>query len=132
MVAVNSISCTNFGKGLFDCELPKKAGKYVPQGAVDSFEPSNKSEKIKVSTPRAIFGYLTQEQIDEINRTRKLPKNVKISRTKDGSFYMRPNWFNISRGTHKIPEGFELRRNLAGFTEVVPIGEEGLTLRKAV
>ena len=131
MVAINSILNIGFGHGLSETNLPHRTEKYIPKGAIDSFETLSKPDKTNISTTRAVFGYLTQEQIDEINKTRKLPKNIKITRLENGSFHISPNWFNITRGTHTIPEGYELRRNIVGFTEIVPMGEEGLTLRKA-
>ena len=127
MVQIGQISGVNFSH-----EIPqKKTGYSTPKRDLeDTAEFSTIKNPPEVGTIRAVFGYLSQEQIDAMNKTRKLPNNVKISRLDNGKFYIRPNWFHISRGTHTIPEGFELRRNLAGFTEVVPIDEEGLMLRR--
>ena len=130
MVEVCPVCGTNFSHEATQKNNVSKEKVYYAKSKPDSVEISSKKEDVKIGTTRAIFGYLTQEQVDEINKTRKLPQNIKIARTPEGHFVLKPNWFNVTRGTHTIPEGYELRRNIAGFTEIVPIDEEGLMLRK--
>ena len=131
MAKVNSVT---FGKVSSEIAVGQgnlqRNNNYLKKEKADNIELSSSAQP-RVSTIRAIFKCLSQTEIDELNKSGRLPKNVKITRNPEsGKFCISRNWFNISRGTHIIPEGYELRKNLLGFTEVVPIGEEGITLRK--
>ncbi len=96
----------------------------------DVFKVSKKGEP-KVPVLRIWFNRLTQDQIDEINRTGKLPKNIKVRPKEVGTgYYMYHNIFNMYNGTQTMPEGYELRRNRLGFTRLVPKDTEGFWLPK--
>ena len=96
----------------------------------DVFKTNRKGEP-KVPVLRIWFHRLKQEQIDEINRVGKLPKNIKIRPKSVGTgYYMYHNIFNLYNGTRTMPEGYELRRNRLGFTRLVPKDTEGFWLPK--
>ena len=85
----------------------------------------NDSEATEVSFIRATTGYLTQEQVDNINKTRKLPDNLKIISPYLGGYLLQYN-SDIDlgpRSTQTVPEGYELKRNIAGYVNVVPINK---------
>lgn len=96
--------------------------------APDVIELSTKKEYDgpKISFFRLAFGRLTDEQIDAVNKSRRLPKNAKINSF--GS--VKNDIFHITRGTRTLPEGYELRKNIFGFTKLVLIDSEGLFLKK--
>ncbi len=75
---------------------------------------------------RVFFNRLTNEQIDAINESRRLPQNVKVNKYRGLS----NNFFNLTQGTRTLPEGYELRKNKLGFTRMVMIDSEGFWLKK--
>ena len=96
----------------------------------DAFKLSKKGEP-KVQVLRIWFNRLTQEQIDAINESGKLPKNIKIRPKEMGTgYYIYHNIFNMYNGTQTMPEGYELRKNRLGFTRLVPKDTEGFWLPK--
>ncbi|MBQ9245880.1 hypothetical protein IJ182_06410 [bacterium] len=106
-------------------EIPKK-----PELNTDVFKTNKKGEP-KVGVLRIWFHRLKQDQIDAINESGKLPKNIKIRPKEVGTgYYMYHNIFNMFNGTKTMPEGWELRRNILGFTRLVPKDTEGFWLRK--
>ena len=80
----------------------------------------------KIGFFRLAFSRLTDEQIDAVNKTGRMPKNAKIS----PSHIIQNDIFHITHGTKTLPEGYELRKGFLGFTKVVPIDSEGLFLKK--
>ncbi len=82
-----------------------------------------------ISWLRIGFGLLTDEQINTINETGRLPKNAKIVKNGNGEYVLANNFFNITTGTRTVPEGFEVRKNVLGFSVVVPKDSEGLLIR---
>ena len=68
---------------------------------------------------------LTDEQITAINQTRKLPKGAKIIKTWNGEYQIIKDPFNIHNGTQKLPEGYEIRKDLLGFTHIMLQDTEG-------
>lgn len=85
----------------------------------------------KISFPRILFHRLKKEQIQHINETRQLPQNAKI---KDNEINGKPqltwNIADITAGTHKLPEGYELKNDILGFTHVVREGTQSIFMRK--
>ncbi len=94
----------------------------------DKVEFSADSQAPKIGFFRLAFSRLTDEQIAQVNKTKKLPKNAKFIDI--GTIQIRNNFFNITQGTRTLPEGYELRKNWFGFTKVVRKDTEGLFLRK--
>lgn len=85
----------------------------------------------KVGYWRAAFSRLTNEQIKNANETGQLSGNVKIKPSSVGTGYViAPNLMNVTTGTKTIPEGYELRKNLLGFTVVLPKDSEGVFIKK--
>ncbi len=90
-----------------------------------------KNGKTKVNVLRIWFNRLTKEQIAQINETGKLPDNMKIRPKTNGTGYNAiHNIFGLKNGTKTVPEGYEFRQNILGFTRIVPKDTEGFWLRK--
>lgn len=85
-------------------------------------------EPPKISRMRLMFSRLTDEQIKAVNESRMLPKNAKFQL---GGKVICNNWFGICDGTQKLLPGYELKKNVFGFTVVVPEGTKGLFIRKS-
>jgi hypothetical protein len=88
----------------------------------------------KVNALRAIFKRLSSTQINEVNRTGKLPQNMMITQNPNGTY--RLAWKppitdgKILGGSQKLPQHLELRKDILGFTRVVPAGYEHFLLKK--
>lgn len=93
---------------------------------VAEFSAKKEYDGPKIGFLRTAFGRLTDEQIEAINRTRRVPQNLKFNQFKA----LKYNFFNITAGTRTVPEGYELRKNKFGFTKLVLIDSEGLFLKK--
>lgn len=78
---------------------------------------------------RLLFKRLTKEQIKQVNETGMLPPSAKFYHSL-GSYSIGNNFIGVSKGTRKLPEGFELKQNFLGFTRVVQKGTTGLFIRK--
>lgn len=99
------------------------------QPETDNFISSQDDNLPKIGFFRIIFSRLTNEQIASINETKMLPKNAKFMG--NGGYYgIHNNFFNIFRGTRRLPEGYEVRKDFLGFTKIVLKDSEGLLLRK--
>lgn len=101
-------------------------------------EPENKDEIMlsaaeppEISWVRTVFDRLTDEQIKAVNEGGKLPENVRFVRTIDGTYYLSPAYGGLVTGTRTLPEGFELKKNVLGFTVVVPKDTEGIFIKDA-
>jgi hypothetical protein len=79
----------------------------------------------KIGRWRLFFGYLTKNQIKAVNESKLLPENAKF----EGRYHVANNWFNITKGTRVLPDTHELKRNIFGFTRVVPKGTKGLFIK---
>jgi len=101
----------------------------------DSVEISNKAsvetEPPKIGIIRLVFGRLSNEQIKQVNESGMLPKNAKFVMTGQGTFVIRPNFLNVVPGTRKLPEGFEVKKDVLGFTTVLPKGMKSILLKDA-
>lgn len=95
---------------------------------IDGDKPGN------VNTFSAIIKRLPDDVIKQVNETGHLPENMMITELQ-GKYYL--GWkepiFNgqITGGTNKMPEHLELRKDILGFTRVVPKGYEHWMLKKA-
>ena len=83
-----------------------------------------------ISLTRATFSRLTNEQIDNANETGKIQGKAKIVQGQSGGFQIAPNFMNLVVGTKTIPAGYELRKDWAGFTAVLPKDSESILLKK--
>lgn len=100
----------------------------LPSDSFVSSAPKNENT-MKISYLRLGFNRLKNEQIDEINKTGKLPKNAKFVRTAGGNFKITADIFHIKQGTKTLPAGYEVRKSIFGFTKVVPKDTQGLFLK---
>lgn len=83
-----------------------------------------------IGTMRLTFNFLSDAQIDQINRTGKLPDNAKFMRTENGGYIIGNNFFGFREGTQELPAGYEVKKDLFGFAVVVPSGTNGAFIRK--
>ena len=85
----------------------------------------------KIGTLRVMMNRLKKDQIAEVNATGELPKNAKIvTDPETGKLKMKWNLCDFTEGTHKIPEGYELKNDILGFTHVVREGTQAWYLKK--
>ena len=87
------------------------------------------SEPPQISWGRAVTGFLTKEQVDMINETRRLPDNVTIMPNGAGGYNFTYNYFGLRAGTQTVPEGFELKQDIIGQAHIVPKDTNGVLLR---
>ena len=104
-----------------------KTAKDIP----DDNELLGETAPLEISWARTVFGRLTDEQIKAVNEGGKLPENVRFVRTIDGTYYLSPAYGGLVTGTRTLPEGFELKKNVLGFTVVVPKDTEGIFIKDA-
>lgn len=132
MVSVNSVSVAS---------CPKLSFKQNPQAIIgesdrrrlmgDSFDSVSLGEVSvpKISKTRLFFSRLTDEQIAEVNNAGKLPEGAKFCRNAVGGYDVCNNFFNLRAGTQTIPAGYELKKDILGFTIVVPKDTKGAFIR---
>ncbi len=85
----------------------------------------------KIGTLRVMMNRLKKDQIAEVNATGDLPKNAKIvTNPETGKLKIQWNLCDFTEGTHKIPEGYELKNDILGFTHVVREGTQAWYLKK--
>ena len=84
----------------------------------------------QISIPRVLFRRLTQEQIYDVNKSGNLPKNAKFKDDSLGKPKLTWNAFDFTAGTHKLPEGYELKNDILGFTHVVRKGTKSWYLKE--
>ena len=98
----------------------------------DELNISTEKKPPVISTGRAIFSRLTDDQIKGVNESGRLPNNVKLVQDGRGNFTISSDIFGITAGTKKLPETHELRKTRPfGFTTVVPKETEGLFIKKS-
>jgi len=83
----------------------------------------------KISKTRLFFDRLTDEQIALVNKTRKLPEGAKFCMNGFGGYGICNNFFGLRAGTQTLPAGFELKKNILGFTVVVPKDTKGAFIK---
>lgn len=116
-------------KGSDEKKAPEQA-KVTMKAPEDITAFSKKDETSKIGGFRLFFKRLTNEQINAVNESKKLPKNAKFKSKVGGGYKVTNNWLNVSSGTKTLPAGFEVRKNFLGFTRVVPVDTEGLFIKK--
>lgn len=116
------------GEDVFVKKQPEKAEKPVRHEG-DDFVCEGKKECPKISWARAAFSRLTDEQIKTINETGKLPQGVKVVRDGMGGYTLSNNYGGLVTGTRTIPEGFEMKKDWAGFTVIVPKDTESIFVK---
>ena len=71
---------------------------------------------------------LTDEQIKEINKTKKMPEGTVIAKDELGNYYITSDIFILQSGTRTLPKGYEVKKDKLGFAIVVPIGTKGILI----
>ena len=102
------------------------------QPEVDAFQKSdveNEGIQVEIGTIRLATGFLTDAQVAEINKTRKLPENAKFFSNGYGQYFIANNFFGMRAGTQTLPEGFEVKKNFMGQAIVVAKDTKGLLIR---
>lgn len=74
-------------------------------------------------------GFLTDEQVAQINKTKKLPPNAKFVPNAVGQYRIVNNFINLTVGTQTLPEGFEVKKNILGQAVVLPKDSDGLFIK---
>lgn len=122
----SSVSSVNFKQQL----LPKEATQNsLPNDKIDLSEKTKQLEPPQISRTRLFFGRLTDEQIKQINEAKKLPENAKFVMNGFGGYVITNNFFNFRAGTRDLPAGFEVKKDIFGFTVVLPKGMEGISVK---
>ena len=83
----------------------------------------------RIGTARIIFNRLTDKQIETINKTGRLPDNAKFVANGQGGYVITNNFMDLRIGTQTLPEGFEVKKDVFGFTCVLPKGSHGLMVK---
>ena len=132
MNAINSIGAVNTTmKALPNSDSVPQLKPDLTQKPDELVLSSKEMDPPEISALRIMFGRLTDDQVAQINKSGKLPKNAKFIQSNMTGFYgIFNNFFNISPGTQQLPEGYEIKKNLLGFAIVVPKGTEGAFIRK--
>lgn len=91
-------------------------------------KPQTQQQPPKIGFFRILFNRLTKEQIKAVNECRELPKNAKF-KSALGEVGITWNIWDVTTGTHKLPAGYELKRDILGFTHVVREGTKSLFIR---
>ena len=93
--------------------------------------PNDIENTTEIGAFRVITNLLTDEQVAEINRTKRLPDNAKFVMTPGGAGYsIVYDFMGLRTGTKTLPEGFEVKKNVMGLAVVVPKDSEGLLIKK--
>lgn len=103
-----------------------------PLPQADIFKPQIEEKKApEISGVRVFFNRLTDEQIAQVNESKELPKNAKVvDDIRIGKPRLTWNLFDITPGTHKLPAGYELKKDILGFTHLVREGTQAWYLKK--
>ena len=130
MAGINAVSGMNFSKVNFkQNERTDAIAAQIPESKADSAEFSTKVDVPKISKTRLAFSRLTDEQIAAVNKAGKLPEGAKFVANSFGGYTVCNNFFNLRAGTQQIPAGFELGKDILGFTVVKPIGTQGAFIK---
>ena len=129
---INTVNCNPIKKVAFK-QNPQPIKENLQKTIEnDKFVSSTQQENLPpdIGTFRLTTGFLTDKQVDDINKTRQLPPNAKFVMNGYGSYAISNNFFGIRVGTQTLPEGFEVRKNVFGQAVVLPKGSEGLLIKK--
>ena len=83
---------------------------------------------MKVGFLEAQTCILTEEQVEMINKTGRMPEGMLIAKDMSGKFYVTGDLLNVTSGTRTLPKGYEVKRNMLGFAIVVPVGTKGILI----
>ncbi len=83
---------------------------------------------ININIFRVLFNRFTKAQIDSVNETGQLPENAKFVKDEFGSYTIINDFLSLTLGTHELPTGYELKKDILGFTVVTPIKEKSLLI----
>lgn len=129
---INTVNCNPIKKVAFK-QNPQPIKENLQKTIEnDKFVSSTQQENLPpdIGTLRLTTGFLTDKQVDDINKTRQLPPNAKFVMNGYGSYAISNNFFGIRVGTQTLPEGFEVRKNVFGQAVVLPKGSEGLLIKQ--
>lgn len=129
--AVSTVNFKSEIKGFNDFNnllAPSDKPDTVEVSTIPAAEISGANQAPNISRWRLFFNRLTNDQIDAVNKSGRLPKKAKFTPF-IGGYSIANNWWNITAGTTKLPAGFEVRKSIFGFTRVVPIDTKGLFLK---
>lgn len=110
-----------------------KSGVYDEFQLINDYFQSQKqadNQPPKIGFFRVLFNRLTKEQIDAVNNGAELPKNAKFVEDPIAGPKLTWNLCDFTAGTHKLPTGYELKRDILGFTHVVRQGTKAWYLKK--
>lgn len=131
MTGVNAVSGMNFPKVSFkQNENAGATATQIPESKPDSVDFSTKVDVPKISRTRLFFTRLTNDQIAAVNEAGKLPDGAKFVSNGFGGYTVCNNFFNFRAGTQQMPAGFELGKDIFGFTIVKPIGTKGAFIKE--
>ena len=140
MSAINSVvSFNGYNKTAFKSTLqnPVQTQTQTPE---ISFKQELKKDVVELDKPEDLTppeigmlrlgtGFLTDEQVAQINKTKKLPSNAKFVPNAVGQYRIVNNFINLTVGTQTLPEGFEVKKNILGQAVVLPKGSDGLFIK---
>ena len=140
MSAINSVvSFNGYNKTAFKSTLqnPVQTQTQTPE---ITFKQELKKDVVELDKPEDLTppeigmlrlgtGFLTDEQIAQINKTKKLPSNAKFVPNAVGQYRIVNNFINLTVGTQSLPEGFEVKKNILGQAVVLPKGSDGLFIK---
>ena len=128
---VRNVSAMSFPKQAFKANDAQGSSMLNQAAPMDSVEFSTqKAEPPKISRLRLMFGLLKDDQVKAINESGRLPDNAKFIMNNVGNGYtICNNFFGLRAGTKELPAGFEVKKSVFGFAQVVPKGTEGALLK---
>lgn len=128
---INTVNCNPIKKVAFKQNpQPIKENLQIPiENDEFAYSTQPKNFPPDIGTFRLATGFLTDKQVNDINKTRQLPPNAKFVMNGYGSYSISNNFFGIRIGTQTLPEGFEVRKNVFGQAVVLPKGSEGLLIK---
>lgn len=134
MTAIGSIGVSranvSFKQNVENASKAENVSAPVQQETNDSFISSKKDvEPPKISTVRLMTGFMTDKQVEGINKAGKLPENAKFVMNGYGSYTICNNFFGMRVGTQTIPQGFEVKKNVLGQAVVLPKDSTGLMIK---
>lgn len=131
--SVNSINSVGMMSNYPVCNKVVKCSakpSFQGEAKADVFNKTNVATTApEISRTRLAFGRLTDEQIAAVNAAGKLPENAKFISNGFGGYVVCNNFFGLRAGTQVLPAGFEVKKNVLGFTCVVPKGTKGLLIK---
>ena len=91
----------------------------------DTFE-KKEYEGTKIDMLSLFAGMLSNEQVEDINKNKKLAKGAVFQKNEDGDYNIVPDFCDLTKGTRILPEGYEVKNNFIGRTKVVPVGTKDI------